>query len=121
MGGLALFHNAQRNVGPDGPSAFRFGACGSMLVDSLSPKAAPVGDEKNVGIRENRVGRIAFGNCAQPGHIYYISIKFSSCAFPLGDPTPMVPLLTLGQRRYRIILETSETQACKTVGANSGD
>ncbi len=33
MGGLALFHTVHRNLGPDGPSAFKFGLCGSMLVD----------------------------------------------------------------------------------------
>ncbi len=33
MSGLALFHGIHRNLGPDGPSAFKCGLCGSIVVD----------------------------------------------------------------------------------------
>ena len=52
MGGLALFRTVHTNLGPDGSPPLKIGLCGqlwsilrSMLVDFLSPKAAPVGDK----------------------------------------------------------------------------
>jgi hypothetical protein len=58
-GGLALFHTVHRNLGPDGPSAFTNGLCGSLLVD--------VGvDVGRFWVAEGRAGRGQVKNAAFP-------------------------------------------------------
>ncbi len=101
-GGLALFHTVHMNLGPDGPPPLKCGLCGSMLVDFqvdiLSPKAAPVGDKQKRCISKSNFqkskivsrklvcGKSCVGKCVPIGQHCYISIKFRTCTFPIGDP-----------------------------------
>ena len=79
-GGLTLFHTLHRNLGTDGPSAFKCGLCGPMLADVwvdvgrfvVAEGRAGRGQVKHVafpklfsniedGIKENRVWKIECG------------------------------------------------------------